>query len=469
MLPAPDALDTGSTFPHSPSRTRSKIISRHQQPLPLAGLTAAEHALLGSTEWTPPGSPRQGIMPTALTTILGIGRQLNLPPFGWILTQRDYQRAPLGIAMMPDQLAQAASGGEWRSQTRQQQGLHHVTGNERNATLLLRETGRIGAKLGVSGALVAMGYLLAGKFEGNAEKATETQWESLQIEREGIGKTQSRASTNMASVETAYSGTIAPEGLKLEQNLTIPTAGDVATPSRAESSVSTKQFLVDIPAAPPQELDPLSVIVVNGLPNGTTLSAGVQSSLTRWAVALGDTSNLTVTLPQGTTGRVRAGVEIVNRNGTPLGTFNVELDVPPPPPQPVVSPHVEGNAVPPERPAERLTPPTPKPAVKKMAQRISEERQLAPQGKSTEAKKAMPSKVVLVSKTKLAPAAPAMEVKSAPNVTSSPSFAAGLGGPLFSLFSKTTVAGPPADAQPVVPADARSVTMRGFAPPTQEP
>ena len=77
-------------------------------------------------------------------------------------------------------------------------------------------------------------------------------------------------------------------------------------------------------------LDPLSVVILRGLPEGSVLSSGARVSLTAWAVAAGDFDKLVVTLGKSAdrpvlASPVLASVELINPAGFPDGAAQIEI------------------------------------------------------------------------------------------------------------------------------------------------
>src|SRR5690606_23309174 len=64
---------------------------------------------------------------------------------------------------------------------------------------------------------------------------------------------------------------------------------------------------------PPEGFDPLSVVILRGLPVGSTLSAGTQLSGTDWMVPAAEIDNVIITLPANVPPRIRATLELVRR------------------------------------------------------------------------------------------------------------------------------------------------------------
>jgi hypothetical protein len=76
---------------------------------------------------------------------------------------------------------------------------------------------------------------------------------------------------------------------------------------------------------PPEGFDPLSVVILRGLPVGSTLSAGTQLSGTDWMVPAAEIDNVIITLPANVPPRIRATLELVRRTGQPTVTLTIEL------------------------------------------------------------------------------------------------------------------------------------------------
>ncbi len=77
-------------------------------------------------------------------------------------------------------------------------------------------------------------------------------------------------------------------------------------------------------------LDPLSVVILRDLPEGSQLSSGTAVSLTAWAVAAGDLDKLVVTLGKSSertilASPVLAGIELINPAGFAEAAVQIEI------------------------------------------------------------------------------------------------------------------------------------------------
>ena len=72
-------------------------------------------------------------------------------------------------------------------------------------------------------------------------------------------------------------------------------------------------------------LDPLSVVILRGLPEGSVLSSGARVSLTAWAVAAGDFDKLVVTFGKSADRPIFADIELINPAGFPEAAAQIEI------------------------------------------------------------------------------------------------------------------------------------------------